>query len=488
MPELETAGVDHEGLMQVLAHNLYSTPEVALRELVQNAHDSCTRRRLEDPDAPSPVIHVRADSEARTLSIRDNGAGLTHDEIGRYLATIGGGYTRVLRQEHDDEGLIGAFGLGFLSAYVVADRVEVHTTSVHTPDVGHVFRSRDGLRFTVSEGPPGPVGTEVVLHVKRAHASLSEPRRVRDLLDRYACLLTVPIHAPDLVNAKAPCWRADLEAMPPHAARAEVYRTAGAFEARHEVLAAFPLLAPDGVEAGGVLWVHDGATWATSDQRGVTVYVRGMLVSRDARELLPVWAGFAGAAIESDALVPTASREDLQRDHRWTAIQEAVRATLVQGFQRLASEEPHVWRRVLRRHNESLLGAALSDVTLFGLLRDELEVPTSEGAMTLPEVARRGGGRVAVSVGDDSGYEVLLHRAAGRPVVDGSRFGAAAFATRWCDVSGHPALVLGTRNADASVFPEVVVPGALRARLDGLFGEEDVAVVPSRFEPRVVPL
>jgi molecular chaperone HtpG len=485
MDALQSADVDLQGLMHVLAHNLYATPEVALRELVQNAHDSCTRRRLEG-DTFEPRIDVVADPRERRLIVRDNGAGLTADEIQRYLATIGGGFTRVLREAHDDEGLIGAFGLGFLSAYVVADRVEVITTSRSAPGSTHVFRSRDGIRFSIAAHAVRPVGTEVVLELKPAHAVLAEPGRIQRLLSRYARLLTVPIFAPGRVNDVAPCWRqthAD-----PRAAHAAVDETAAWFEVQHRVLAAFPLAPVDGVAAGGVVWVHDGATWATSDQRGVTVFVRGMMVSDEAKELLPTWAGFAGAAVESDALVPTASREDLQRDRRWHAVREALRTTLVDGFTRLASERPAVWRRVVRRHNESLIGAALSDPALFDLLRDVLELPTTEGPRTLPEIAADSAGQVAIMVGEDSGYEALLHRAAGRPVVDGSRFGAKTFAERWCAATGRPALVLGTRQADAAVFPPAHVSPAEQAQLDAWFGGPDLRVVASRFQPATVPL
>lgn len=487
MAELQSADVDLNGLMQVLAHNLYATPEVALRELVQNAHDSCSRRRLEGDDF-EPRIEVVAEPGTRCLRIFDNGAGLTADEIARYLATIGAGYTRVLREDHDHEGLIGAFGLGFLSAYVVSERVQVITTSRSDRGHTHLFQSRDGIRYTVDEHDSRPVGTEVVLHLSREHATLADPGRVRSLLSRYARLLSVPIHAPDLVNGVAPCWREPLHHLPERRRREAVTRTAGWFESHHEVLAAFPLVAVPEVTAGGVVWVHDGASWATSDQRGVTVFVRGMMVSDEAKELLPAWAGFAGAAVEADGLVPTASREDLQRDRQWHAVREALRQTLIGGFTSLARDRPAVWRRIVRRHNESLLGAALSDDTLFDLLRDVLEVPTSEGPLTLVEVARASGGRVVIAAGDDSGYEALLHRAAGRPVVDGSRFGAAPFASRWCDATGHPALVLGTRSADASVFPPAHASAELQAQLDAWFGGEDLLVVASRYAPTSVPL
>lgn len=109
---LQKTKVDFAGLMRVLGEALYSTPHVAIRELVQNAYDSCTRRALEAADRFEPAIAVTV--APGVLTITDNGAGLTAEEIHSYLATVGAGYTRALR-EQGAKGLIGYFGLGFLS-------------------------------------------------------------------------------------------------------------------------------------------------------------------------------------------------------------------------------------------------------------------------------------------------------------------------------------------------------------------------------------
>ena len=132
------------GLLKVLGEHLYSDQRIAMRELIQNAHDSCTRRREEDHALITqyePRISVRIEHAAHQLLIEDNGSGLTHDEITVFLATVGRGYTRELReklgQAERDEALelIGMFGLGLLSAFMIASRVENTTTSYQTPDV-----------------------------------------------------------------------------------------------------------------------------------------------------------------------------------------------------------------------------------------------------------------------------------------------------------------------------------------------------------------
>lgn len=190
--QIRRAGVDLNGLMSVLGKHLYSTPVVALRELVQNAHDSILRRRLEQPDWDGQSrIEVHADTAQGIVRIVDTGAGLTQQEIHGYLATVGVGYTRGLRQGgHEDSGLIGMFGLGFLSAFVLARRVTVRTTSYQSPTLGYCYISSNAEQYTVSPIPArAQVGTEVVLELHGDYLSLAQEGRLREILSRYFALL-----------------------------------------------------------------------------------------------------------------------------------------------------------------------------------------------------------------------------------------------------------------------------------------------------------
>src|SRR5262249_28349117 len=141
--ELRQVGVELSSLVKLLGDNLYSSPDVFLRELVQNAHDAITRRRIEARFTGRGEIVVSIERKDRmpVIVIEDNGSGLTVEEIHRDLATIGRGTTRELRKTEDAGGgtpvhpyLIGAFGLGFMSAYVVSDTVSFTTTSYQTPN------------------------------------------------------------------------------------------------------------------------------------------------------------------------------------------------------------------------------------------------------------------------------------------------------------------------------------------------------------------
>ncbi len=488
-PEILKTQVDLSGLMRVLGDHLYSTRRVVLRELVQNAHDSCTRRRMETDDDFEAQITVAVDTDAGTLSIEDNGAGLTREELIEYLATVGRGYTGHLRRAEEGEGpqaLIGAFGLGFLSAYFVSEKVELFTTSYQTPDLGWVFASRGGERFRLAEIEPRATGTKVVLHLNDDASELADDEITFSLLEKYCGLLPVDIQMKGhgRVNVDPP-WREPVSSVVKR--RRDLLSFASRYEGLFEPVCTIELVPKGDNGVRGVLWIQDGWTFGTSDQRNVSVYVRGMLVSDDARELVPTWAGFVGGVIESAHLTPTASREDLLQDVPFLSAIDQIREALIEGLAAISRDQPAAWRRILTRHSEQLLGAALCDDRLFGLLAEELRVPTSEGELTVDAIRERSDGRIHVSLGEQGGYEEVLFRALRVPVVTGTRYAALPFCHAYGEKVGGTVVQLGTEEGNKQLFPAAMLAEADRASLLSLLSSPRRAVVLTRFEPTTLP-
>src|SRR5262249_28155931 len=160
------------GLLKVLAEHLYSSKKVGVRELIQNSHDSCVRRRVEgDDERYRPRIDVSFDAAKKTLTITDNGFGLTADEIANYLSTIGRGYTRELREkltmfDQAEAGeLIGQFGLGFLSAFLLASEVTLTTRSFQGGPC-YKWQSVGDEYYELVPGWREEIGTTVELKLK----------------------------------------------------------------------------------------------------------------------------------------------------------------------------------------------------------------------------------------------------------------------------------------------------------------------------------
>ncbi|WP_433797784.1 ATP-binding protein [Escherichia marmotae] len=484
--------VNLNGLIEVLSKHLYSTPVVAVRELVQNGHDAIVRRRIEQPDAPKDnLIRVVADVAKSTITISDTGAGLTESEIHGFLATVGVGYTRMLRQQDDDTGLIGMFGLGFLSAFVLAKEVTVLTTSWQTPDQSWKYHSTDGQKYTVTPHQNSAPGTQVILTLKEEYSHLASNNLLNRVLSRYCILLHEPVYVGDAsepVNKLQPPWREVApEGVTMH--RALVQRKnlafAAQFESSFEPICTIPVVPAGMSDAVGILWIQDGATYGTSDNRNLSLFLRGMLLDDEARELLPPWAGFIGGVIESSKLTPTASREDLQRDETWVAVQEALKESLISGLSDLAQNQLEIWRRVLMRHNEALLGAALCDDRLFDLLKDRLQVPTSKGALLAKDL--RINNSIHILLSRDGGFEEMLFHILQRPVARGDRYAVVPFLRRWALLYHCRIIEVGTQTGNEQLFSLAELPEEQVAYLEEQLCDGEQLII-SRFEPAVLPL
>lgn len=362
--QMRKTDIDMSGLLQILGENLYSSPNVAIRELIQNAHDACHRRKIESNDDFDASISVYVKSPNKII-IEDNGSGLTHDEIIDFLATIGTGYTRKLRNDtasqntNMQEQLVGYFGLGFLSAYVVAEKVEMITTSFQNPSETWCFVSRGGEQYLLEKSDNvESIGTRLILTLKKMHHELANLAVLENLIRHYCCLLPLSIYEKNsgrIINQIQPPWR--LDEVTPFQLRQHQFEFAQLFEPNFEPICTIPISFDD---TDGLLWIQDAGFYGTSDNRKVSVFIRNMFISSDLKALLPSWAGFVGCVINTQSLTPTASREDIQKNLDFDLLKQQIAEVLITGLLHIAENEPEHWRRILTRHNTSLLGASVS--------------------------------------------------------------------------------------------------------------------------------
>lgn len=482
--------VNLDGLLEILGKNLYSSPSVALRELVQNAHDACVRYQIETDKTKAFQISLDTDASRNILEITDNGSGLTRDEIQDYLATVGSGYTRVLRNATDSEHMIGYFGLGFLSAYVVTKKVEVFTTSYKTPRDTWRFSSAGGKTFSVSKSQPLTVGTKVRLYLDDDYNGLATESMLYSLIKKYCSLLEIPIvinQAASAANGLQPPWRlsSDVSALQK---KKTSLAFAQVFENDFEPICCIPIPENNPYQLKGVLWIQDGASYASSDNRNVSVFIRNMFITKDELELLPRWAGFVGAVFESVNFSPTASRESLQKDGYFKEVAAYIKEQLIVGLRNVVLQEPETWRRILVKHAQSLLGAAISDDRLFEVCRKSLKVPTSLGEMTLPQLLTKSQGNVYIKPGLESGFEETLFRARLIPVVSGYLYGAFEFCRMYAALESCAINILGDPKDEANIFPRISQPAEKQRQFEVIFLRENEELIFTNIEPAHVPL
>lgn len=497
---LHQTKVDMSGLLEVLGKNLYSTPTVAIRELIQNAHDACVRRQIEtsQPETKSSpkafsldnaAIYISVNPAKNILTLEDNGSGLTKEEITLFLATIGSGYTRVLRNQTQTEDMVGYFGLGFLSAYVVAEHVDVWTTSYQTPAQTWHFHSNGGERYVIEPADAAQhtgVGTKVQLRLKPEFSELSSINVLASLINKYCALLPIAIinkTTQQRLNAAMPPWLLPADTSPIQKKR-KALDFAQVFEPDYSPICTIEI-PENSLGAEGILWIQDASDFATNDHRHVSVFVRNMFISSDVRELLPNWAGFVGCVVNCAKLTPTASREDIQTDAVFDELLEILVETLINGLIHIQKQQPENWRRITLRHNQNLIGASVSDYRLFEALKDSLKIPTSLGEMTLPNILKRSDNQLYIRTENTQNYEDTLFRARMIPVVSGYRFAVTSFCQFYLPESQ---LVFIGSDDNKQLFNPITVSDAVQSQLNALFLQEKEAVIACKFVPEFIPM
>ncbi len=389
MPKMRAS---FQGLVRVLAKSLYPEPEVFVRELLQNAHDSIQLRRIEDAEWAGE-IRIDVDEGARTLSFRDNGTGMDRREIEDFLSVIGGTGTGSRAQELAARDVavatIGQFGIGLLSAFVVAERIDVYTRKPGAPQTWrwttHGGEDYDLVALPADAQPPG---TRVVVTLAPRQTAFLDGQLLRRIVRRYADLLPFPILLDGLgplnaINAPwhEPGWRDPVE---------RDRLLTGFLSQRYAdaLLLVIPVDLPCPRTLGGL---YVAARYAPGGQAGglVDLFQARMCVRPNDRELLPEWAPFVRGLVDCPDLQPTAARDNVLRDSVYHALREALGKTIVAALLELAARDRPRFLRLCDWHQDALKGMAAQHPEFGAAVLDFLPFATNQGQLTLPEYLAR---------------------------------------------------------------------------------------------------
>jgi molecular chaperone HtpG len=317
-------------LLDIVAHSLYSEKEIFLRELISNASDACDRLRyaaLTRPelaaDDPGYRVVITPDKAARTLAIADNGIGMNRDELIANLGTIARSGTSAFLQElsgdaRKDVALIGQFGVGFYSAFMVADSVEVLSRKVGDAEAWRWVSDGRG-EFTVEPAEKEGRGTTILLKLRDGEDEYLDPARLRRIVETYSDHIALPILLKEdgketALNRASALWT-----------RSKSEITAGQYkEFYHHVAHAFdePWLtlhwrAEGALEYTGLLFVPSSKPFDLFDPQRksrLKLYVRRVFITDDAEDLLPAYLRFLRGVVDSEDLPLNVSREMLQKN------------------------------------------------------------------------------------------------------------------------------------------------------------------------------
>jgi molecular chaperone HtpG len=370
MSETHAFQAEVQQVLHLVIHSLYSNKEIFLRELISNASDALDKLRFEAIRSPELLagdpelrIEIEADQAAKTLTIRDNGIGMSRDEVIENIGTIARSGTRRFLEslsgdERKDAQLIGQFGVGFYSAFIVAKEVELRTRRAGADDrAGVAWRSTGEGEYAIANIEKPGRGTEVVLHLKDEETEFLSDWRLRALIHKYSEHIAFPIRmkgraedgkepAFETVNQASALWirpkselsDQDYQSFYQHIAHSDGEALAWAHNKvegsqSYTTLLYIPAKAP-----------FDLFTGARDERHGLKLYVKRVYIMDAAEQLLPPYLRFVRGVVDSDDLPLNVSRELLQENRLTQQIRSSVIKRVLDLIERMAEEQPEKFK------------------------------------------------------------------------------------------------------------------------------------------------
>lgn len=362
------------GMLDILSNHLYKSPDVFIRELLQNGVDAITMRQKKQPEWNDGMIRITVCADRR-IEISDNGSGLTEEEIHRFLAVIGNSSKTQIVNGQIPEDYIGRFGIGLLSCFMVSDSIVVHTVPADGSQANVWTGLPDGT-YTLEpldmEQADGAAGTTVILHAKKGEEHYFQSEKVAELVRYYGLALPVPVYLagnPERLNHVP----ADFSGM------GHSQLLSFGSELFDEVfLDGIPIQTP---HLSGVAYILSYRT-DSSMKSGHRIYLKHMLLTEEGNTLLPSWAFFLRCFLNTRNLRPTASREDFYEDQELAEAREEFEEAVRNYLERLAQDSPERLAGIVNTHAEAIKSMVVWDDRLFHLFIDYLSFETSEGSCT----------------------------------------------------------------------------------------------------------
>ncbi|WP_221798014.1 molecular chaperone HtpG [Oceanobacter mangrovi] len=381
----ETLGFKTEvkQLLHLMIHSLYSNKEIFLRELVSNASDACDKLRFEalKNDAlyegqSELAVHIDFDKDARTLTIEDNGIGMNRDDVINHLGTIAKSGTaeflsKLSGDQKADSQLIGQFGVGFYSAFIVADKVTVETRRAgETADAGVRWESAGEGDFSIEGIDKADRGTRITLHLKDGEEDFADSYRLRSLIKKYSDHIAIPVYLPQEVSTTDDDGEAKKVPEAVNEAKAMWTRSKSELsDADYQEF--YKHISHDWQEP--LTWMHNKVEgkldytsllyipakapfdlWNRDSARGLKLYVQRVFIMDEAEQFLPLYLRFVKGVLDSNDLSLNVSREILQQDKQVESLRAALVKRVLDTLSKLAKNDAEKYQQFWNEFGEVL--------------------------------------------------------------------------------------------------------------------------------------
>lgn len=390
-------------ILELMVHSIYTHKDIFLRELISNASDAIDKmyyRALSDEaidfNKDDYFVKVELDKDARTITIRDTGIGMTADELESNLGIIAKSGSLAMKQAtkmEEDHSLIGQFGVGFYSAFMVADRVTVRTRSVDS-EQGYLWESEGTDGYTIEPTDKADIGTEITLHVKadtddETYSSFLEEYEIRSLIKKHSDFIRYPIKLDvtkhrqqddseeyedyveeETVNSMVPIWRKRKSELSDEDYKAFYHEKRYGFD---EPLNHLHLNVDGTIRYQSILYIPSTVPfdyYTKEFEKGLELYSNGVLIMEKSPDLLPDYFGFVKGMVDSEDLSLNISREMLQQDRQLRVIAKNVKSKIKGMLEKMLQNEREDYEKFYEAFGRQLKFGVYDQ---FGAAKDELK-------------------------------------------------------------------------------------------------------------------
>lgn len=397
--------VNLTGILKILSDSIYSSKDVFLRELIQNAVDAIKFRSLQEDFEPNILIEYYQNNEGQGLIFSDNGIGLTFDEVNSFLSKIGSSSKSNLLENRDD--FIGQFGIGLLSCFMVSDEIVVLTKSLKSNKAVKWTGYIDGTYHTEYTDNQNNIGTKVILNIKNDPEFDYEKLEYLSKLYGEFIGLSINIEyngkSKNPINSKKPWLEKDHDRLQYYGNYffEETFSNFFSFETKDK-------------KNKGIFYILPRSNHNANKQQN-RVYIKNMFITSEAENILPDWAFFVKLIINSETLSPTASREEIYSNTELLSLKKELESIIKNYFKDLSKKNPIILKNIILNHNVALKSLCLEDISFLKFIYKWFTFETNFGVLTLEELKEKN--KDILYINSVDGYRQLVPIAISNDVI-----------------------------------------------------------------------
>ena len=371
-------------LLNLMIHSIYTNKEIFLRELISNANDAIDKLKFQSltnnellREDDKFKIEISVDKDNGTLTIKDNGIGMTYDELDENIGTIAKSGSKVFKEQLEaakkaDIDIIGQFGVGFYSAFIVADKVTLETRSPYSENGVRWVSSGDG-NYEIEEISKENRGTEITLHLKdgEEYSEFLEEWKIKELVKKYSNYIRYEIYFKDeVINSTKPIWKRDKKEL-----RDEDYNEfyKATFHDWNDPLFHINLKVQGNIEYNALLFIPKKLPfdyYTKNFKRGLQLYTKNVFIMEKCEDLIPEYFNFISGLVDCDSLSLNISREILQQNSELQAISKNLEKKIISELEKVLKNDREKYIEFWKEFGRSIKGGVQD---MFGMNKEKLQ-------------------------------------------------------------------------------------------------------------------